>query len=163
MRFLPHHKFLIESHLSTAEVLDILSQVVQAKRAFWPNPFSDGRKHFVGFLSIEGFSFVRNVYYLNSFLPQIQGKISESGDGSIIVVTMACNLGVVFVFATALAFLGFFLASIISPAVSALTMIASAMGGLVLGYIAYTLGFNTQEVIDRRFLVQLFPQDGARS
>lgn len=163
MRFLPHHKFLIETHLNADEVLDILAQVVQAKRAFWQNPFSAGRKHFVGFLSIDGFRFVRNVYYLNSFLPQIQGKISGSGDGSIIVVTMACNLGVVFAFMAALAFLGFFLTSIISPPVSALTVMAAAMGGLVLGYIAYTLGFNTQGVIDRRFLVNLFSQDEAIS
>lgn len=161
MRFVPYHKFAINTHLGTNDVMDILSQVAQAKRKFWPNPFSADRKPFVGTVSTDGFRFIRNVCYLNSFLPQIKGEVSASNGGAVIMVTMTFNPVIGLAFMAAPAFLGFFLTTIASTPHSVAPMIVATAGGKVFGYVAYTLGFKTQEIIDRRFLTNLFPPSSA--
>jgi hypothetical protein len=140
----------------------VMSQVIQGKR-FWPNPFSSERKHFVGTVSNEGFRFMRNVSYLNSFLPLIKGRVSSSDTGAVIDITMAGNPCVALAFMALVSFFGFILTGIISAPASDLLVVVGIIGGLILGYTGYTLGFKTQEAVDMQFLTDLFAHNELKS
>ncbi|MHC1742327.1 MAG: hypothetical protein AB9873_04750 [Syntrophobacteraceae bacterium] len=82
--------------------------------------------------------------------------------GAVIDITMAGNPCVALAFMALLSFFGFVLTGISAP-VSDLLVVAGIIGGLILGYTGYTLGFKTQEAVDRQFLTDLFAHKKLKS
>lgn len=153
MRFIPYVHHTIEVELPVSTVIESLSKQVQCKRTFWPDPFADDRKRFIGSMSDGSFQVIRNIYYLNSFLPSIMGRISESNTGSIVSFTMIGNLAVVTAFMLVAAFGGFFLTTFFMQSVSMIT--AATVAGLFIGYGVYTFGFIIEQAIDKKVLTDV--------
>jgi hypothetical protein len=143
----------MEVELPVSTVIESLSKEVQCKRPFWPNPFADDRKKFKGFLSGGTFRIIRNIYYLNSFLPTIKGNVSESKTGSIVSVTMNSNLAVLTAFMLVPAFGGFFLTTFFTQPGFVITAVTVA--GLLIGYCLYTFGFMMEQAIDKKVLTDV--------
>jgi small-conductance mechanosensitive channel len=154
MRFLPYVHHTIEVGSPVRTVIESLSGEVQRKSTFWPNPSGDDRKRFIGSISDGNFRVVRNIYYLNSFLPSIQGGIFESKAGSVVSFTMTGNLAVVIAFMLVAAFGGFFLTTLFMQ--SAFVITAATVGGLLIGYCVYSFGLMIQQAIDKRVLTDIF-------
>ncbi len=153
MRFIPyvHHTIEVESHVNT--VIESLSGEVQRKRTFWPNPFASDRKRFIGSMSDGSFRVTRNIYYLNSFLPSIKGRITESKTGSIVHITMIGNPAVIVAVMVLPGFFGFILTTLFTEPRFLVT--AAAIAGLILGYCAYTFAFTVQQAIDKKVLTDV--------
>jgi hypothetical protein len=153
----PYKRFTIETAVTVDKAIHAFSQVVQSSRPFWPNPFSDDRRHFVGSVSEKGFRVVRNVYYLNSFLPQIKGVFEPSAGGTDVKITMIGNPFVIASFVAVFAFFAFFF-TVFLPigAVSKLWVVLGLLAGGVLGYLIYTSAFIVNMAIDRKYLLALF-------
>lgn len=154
MRFIPYVHHTIEVELPVSTVIESLSKEVQRKRPFWPNPFADDRKKFIGSLSSGTFRIIRNIYYLNSFLPSIKGNVSESKTGSIVSLTMNGNLAVVTAFMLLAAFGGFFLMTFFMQ--PGFIIMAATVAGLFIGYCVYTFGFMIEQAIDKKVLTDVF-------
>jgi hypothetical protein len=153
----PYKRFTIETTLSVDQAMHALSQVLQSSRSFWPNPFSDERRHFVGTLTKEGFRVVRNIYYLNSFLPEIKGIIKSSEGVTNVKITMIGNPWILISFIAVFAFFAFFLMIYLSPTVmSNLWMVLGTLVAGGLGYLTYTFAFAVNVGMDRNYLLGLF-------
>lgn len=159
MAFIPYTRFIIETTLPVEKVMEILLQVVQPKK-FWPNPFSADRKQFEGTVSKDGFRVVRNIYYLNSFIPFIRGRFDSSDSGTRIIITMATHPFVVLIFALVLGFFGYFLLTFLMDLISGIFVI---FGCFALAYTICTLGFKKESALDRKFLVTLFSKQDRAS
>lgn len=155
MVLVPYKRFIIETTLTIDEAMQILLQIVQPKR-FWPNPFSEKRRQFVGAVSKEGFRFIRNVYYLNSFLPAIKGTFNSSNGVTRITITMACNPCVVITMTVAFTFIGYILTSVLMGLISHLLVIFGSLALGALGYLICILAFKAASNTDRDLLVKLF-------
>jgi hypothetical protein len=159
MAFIPYNQFVIETPLPAEKLIEKLSQVVQPKK-FWPNPFSNDRKQFEGVVSNDGFRIVRNIYYLNSFIPLIKGRFDSSDSGTRIIITMATHPFVIVTFVLVFAFFGYFLFTFLMELISGMFVI---FGCLALAYTLCTIAFKRESALDRKFLVKLFSeQDNAR-
>ncbi len=152
MAFIPYTCFVIETPLTPEKVIVKFQQMIQPKN-FWPNPFSGDRKQFEGTISKEGFRVVRNIYYLNSFIPLIKGRFDSSGSGGKIVITMSIHPLVVLTFALVFAFFGYFFFTFLMELIPGILAIS---GGLGLGYVICTLAFKRESAVDRNFLVKVF-------
>jgi len=152
MPFIPYNQFVIETPLPVEKVVEALSQVVQPKR-FWPNPFSEDRKQFEGWVTKDGFRVVRNIYYLNSFIPLIKGRFGSSDSGTRIIITMVTHPFVILTFGLVFAFFGYFLFTFLMGLISGIFAI---IGCLALAYTVYTLAFKRESALDRKSLVKLF-------
>ena len=159
MAFIPYNQFVIETPLPAEKVIEKLSQVVQPKR-FWPNPFSDDCKQFVGSISKDRFRVVRNIYGVNSFIPLIKGKFGSSDSGTRIIITMVTHPFVIVAFALIFAFFGYFLFGFLMELISGMFV---ALGCLALAYTICTLAFRWESALDRKFLVKLFSEQGKAS
>jgi hypothetical protein len=154
MAFIPYNQFVIETPLPVEEVMEKLSRVVQPKN-FWPNPFSQDRKQFEGIVSKGRFRMVRNIYYLNSFIPLIKGRFGSSDSGTRIIITMATHPFVILTFGLVFAFFGYFLFTFLMELISGMFVI---LGCLALAYTICTLAFKRESALDRKFLVKLFSE-----
>ncbi len=154
MTFIPYTRFTIETTLPVENVTAILLRVVQPKK-FWPNPFSNNRKQFEGTVSRGGFRIVRNIYYLNSFIPDIKGEFDSSGSGTRIKITMAIHPFVVVTFALVFAFFGYFFTFLMEP-ISGVLVIFGCLALAALAYTICTHAFKRESEVDRTFLVGLF-------
>ena len=159
MAFIPYNQFVIETSLPAEKVMEKLLQVVQPKK-FWPNPFSDDRKQFEGTVSKDGFRVVRNIYYLNSFIPFIKGRFNSSDSGTRITITMSIHPFVVLTFALVFAFFGYFFFTFLMDLISGIFVV---IGCLALAYTICTLAFKRESALDRRFLVELFSEQDKAS
>jgi hypothetical protein len=157
MILIPRKRFSIETMLTVDEAVQVLSRVVQPRK-FWPNPFSDDRKEFEGGVSKEGFKFIRNIYYMNSFLPTIKGTFDWSDGVTKIRIILAGNPCVLIAMIAAFAFFGYFLLSALIGIVSGLFLVSGALILGALGYLFYTFAFNVVSNSDREFLIKLFSQ-----
>ena len=87
MIFLPYEKLTIKTKLRPEEVLQNLNNVVEPRKHFrgWKKT---SEKSYEG--NVEGLSFnlFRIIYYRNSFLPVIKGKIESDIGGSSIQISM---------------------------------------------------------------------------
>jgi hypothetical protein len=155
MIFIPYERFVIETSLDVEEAVEVLSGVVQPNR-FRRNPSSVNRKHYVGTVSKERFRFIRNVSYLNSFLPTIKGTFDSSSRVTRIVITMAGNPCVVISMTAVFAFFGYFLLSVLMGLFPGLLVISGSLVIGILGYAIYTLLFKAESNSDRLFLTKLF-------
>jgi len=153
MRFIPYVHYTIEVELPVSKVIESLSKEVKRKKLFWPNPFAGDRKGFIGSLSGNTFRIMRNIYYLNSFLPSIKGKVSESKRGAIVSFTMNGNVVVLTAFMLVAAFGGFFLTIFLMQPGFIIT--AAVLAGLLVGYCVYTFGFMIQQAIDKKVLTDV--------
>jgi hypothetical protein len=152
MTFIPYYRFVIETSLSAEKVMEKLQQVIQPKK-FWPHPFSDDRKQFEGTISKDGFRVVRNIYYLNSFIPFIKGRFDSSDSGTRIIITMSIHPLVVLTFALVFAFFGYFFFTFLMELISGIFVIS---GCLALGYAVCAFAFKRESAVDRNFLVKMF-------
>jgi hypothetical protein len=159
MAFIPYSQFVIETPLPAEKVMEKLSRVVQPKR-FWPNPFSDDRKQFEGCVTKEGFRVVRNIYYLNSFIPLIKARFGSSDSGTRIIITMATHPFVILTFGLVFAFFGYFFFTYLMELISGMFVI---IGCLALAYTICTLAFKRESALDRKFLVKLFSEQNKAS
>jgi hypothetical protein len=155
MTFIPYKRFVIETSLPREKVIGKLLQVVQPKK-FWPNPFSDERKQFQGTVSKDNFTAVRNIYYLNSFIPYIKGRFDSSDNGTKIIITMATHPFIIITFALVFAFFGYFLFTFLMGLIFGTFVI---IGCIALAYTICTLAFKRESALDRRFLVKLFSKE----
>jgi len=153
MRFIPYVHHAIEVELPVSTVIESLSREVHRDRTFWPNPFADDRKSFMGSMTDGSFRLVRNIYYLNSFLPSIKGKITESKTGSVVSFSMIGNPAVIVVFMLLPAFFGFILTTLLTEPDFLVT--AATIAGLFLGYCVYTFGFMVQQAVDKKLLTDV--------
>jgi len=153
MRLIPYAHHTIEVELPLNTVIESLSKEVQRKAPFWPHPFADDRKKFIGSLSGGTFRIIRNHCYLNSFLSSIKGSVSESETGAMVSFTMNGNLAVLTAFMLVAAFVGFFLTIFFMQQGFIIT--AGAVAGLFIGYCVYTFGFMIQQAIDKKVLTDV--------
>jgi hypothetical protein len=159
MAFIPYTRFVIETPLPAEKVMLKLLQVIQPKK-FWPNPFSDDRKQFEGTVSKDGFRAVRNIFYLNSFIPFIKGRFDSSDNGTRIIITMSIHPFVVVTFALVFAFFGYFFFTFLMELVSGIFVIS---GCLALGYTVCTFAFRRESAVDRNLLVKVFSEQDKAS
>jgi hypothetical protein len=159
MAFIPYNQFVIETPLPAEKVMEKLSQVVQPKR-FRPNAFSDDRKQFEGCVTKDRFRVVRNIYYLNSFIPLIKGRFASSDSGTRIIITMATHPFVILTFGLVFAFFGYFLFTFLMKLISGIFVV---IGCLALAYTICTLAFKRESALDRKFLVKLFSEQDKAS
>jgi hypothetical protein len=155
--FIPYKRFTIETTLTLDEATQALSQEVQPSRPFWPNPFSNERRHFVGSVTKKGFRVIRNIYYLNSFLPEIKGTIESSGGITSIKITMIGNPWISICFIAVFAFCAFFLMLYLpTQAISNSWLgLTTSVAGL-LGYLTYTSALSVEMAKDSNYLMALF-------
>jgi hypothetical protein len=159
MAFIPYTRFVIETPLPAEKVMLKLLRVIQPKK-FWPNPFSDDRKQFEGTVSKDGFRAVRNIFYLNSFIPFIKGRFDLSDNGTRIIITMSIHPFVVVTFALVFAFFGYFFFTFLMELVSGIFVIS---GCLALGYAVCTFAFRRESAVDRNLLVKVFSEQDKAS
>lgn len=153
----PYNRFTIETTLTVDKVIHALSQVVQPSRPFWPNPFSEARRHFVGSITKENFRIVRNIYYLNSFLPEIKGIIETTKGATNIKITMIGNFLILICFVTVFAFFAFFfLVNLPTSPLASLWVVLGSLAAGGLGYLTYTFAFALNVAMDREYLLALF-------
>ncbi len=76
MRLIPYETFRITTYKTPDEILAILENIVEPLDFF----YQKREKPFCGSFSIEKFKFFRNIWYRNSFLPVINGRISTDGE-----------------------------------------------------------------------------------
>lgn len=155
----PYKRLTIETSLTVDQVIQALSQVVQSSRPFWPNPFSDERRYFVGSVTRKGFSVIRNIYYLNSFLPEIKGSFESSAGVTNVKIktTMICNIWILIAFIAVFAFVPFFLmVSLSTGIISNFWLVLSTLAAGGLGYLTYTFAFAMNMKIDKDYLLVLF-------
>jgi hypothetical protein len=90
VKWIPHHRFEIQSSLSSAAALDALRPHVEARRMFRVAllPSSANDKRFQGVVGADSFEITRIIGYRNSFLPQVSGAVRPSGSRSVIDVEM---------------------------------------------------------------------------
>ncbi len=157
MAFIPYTQFIIETPLSTEKVMVKFQQMIQPKK-FWPNPFSADRKRFEGTISNDKFRVVRNIYYLNSFIPLIKGRFDSSASGTRITITMSVHPLVVLTFALVFVFFGYFFFTFLLELIPGVFVI---YGCLALGYVVCTIAFNRESSVDRNFLVNVFSETGS--
>ena len=154
MRFVPYVNHTIEVELPVDLVVESLSKETQQKRPFWPNPFSDNRKQFIGSVSSTGtFQLVRNIYYLNSFLPSIRGRVTESMKGTVVSCSMIGNPAVIAAFMALPAFAGFILTTLMME--TRFFVWVASVFGLFVGYCIYTFGFMVHQGIDKKALTDV--------
>ena len=94
--------FKIEAEVSPSEVIDRVQSAVRADSfleslKFW-RFFDSQRKPFVGKVGADSFIIRRDIWYRNSFLPRIRGRVEASLGGSEVSVTMSLHPVVTVVF-----------------------------------------------------------------
>jgi len=90
VRWVPQHRFEIQSLLSAPAALEALRAHVEPRRMFRVGlPSSANDKRFQGVIDADSFNITRVIGYRNSFLPQVSGKVRTSGSRSVIDVQMA--------------------------------------------------------------------------
>jgi hypothetical protein len=119
MNLLPFEKIIYQSKLTQTEITQRLQQetvpLQYIRISFFKKP--SGKK-FEGKVLENSFNIQRIIYYRNSFLPVISGKVEEEPSGSIIRLEMQLNtfVKVFLIFFLAIASTGFFSAKSFSPA-----------------------------------------------
>jgi len=155
MLFIPYERFVIETSFDVEKVVEVLSGVVQPNR-FRGNPSSVNRKRYVGIVSKERFRFIRNVSYLNSFLPTIKGTFDPSSSVTRIMISMTGNLCVLISMAAVFTFFGYFFLSVLMGLFNGSLVISGSLAIGTLGYVIYTFLFKVESNSDRLFLTKLF-------
>ena len=94
MIFIPYERLTIKTYLRPNDALEKLKHII-GKRKYWSYRRENGRKPYSG--SIDGLNFTvsRNIYYKNSFLPIIKGKVESDMGGCVIKLTMAPHILVI--------------------------------------------------------------------
>lgn len=86
-KFLPFENFIIETTLSGDKLIGELSNNIEVPRTWsWTRK---SKKPFEGTLRDNEFTIQRVIDYRNSFLPELRGKILESGGTVRISVNMS--------------------------------------------------------------------------
>jgi hypothetical protein len=89
VKWWPHHRFEIQSPLSTSAAIEALKAHVEPRRMFRVGlPSSANDKRFQGDVGADSFNITRVIGYRNSFLPTVNGKIRDAGSRSTIDVEM---------------------------------------------------------------------------
>ncbi|SDJ49525.1 hypothetical protein SAMN04487898_10383 [Pedobacter sp. ok626] len=89
MKLLPYDNIEIFSPLSPAEAQSALEQEVKKRKPFSFKFISSGSDpYFYGFVENNRFRLHRNINYRNSFLPTINGSITNDLNGCKVVVKM---------------------------------------------------------------------------
>lgn len=89
VKWVPHHRFEIQSPLSPSAAIEALKAHVEARRLFRVGfPSSANDKRFQGDVGTDSFSIARVIGYRNSFLPTVTGKVQGAGSRSLISVEM---------------------------------------------------------------------------
>jgi hypothetical protein len=89
VKWVPQHRFEIQSPLSPTAAIEALKAHVEPRRMFRVGfPSSANDKRFQGEVGADGFSITRVIGYRNSFLPQVTGKVRAAGSRSVVDVEM---------------------------------------------------------------------------
>ena len=97
MRILPKYNYVIHTDLHPTAVTNVLEQETDPKTK-WVFSFSRKSKHlFVGKIQKETFIIWKNIQYINSFLPIVDGEVIETPKGSDVHLTLRAH-GIVRVF-----------------------------------------------------------------
>lgn len=156
MKWVPQHRFEIQSPLAPKAALDALKAHVEERAMFrvgmWPSSKNDTR--FQGEITADGFSISRIIGYRNSFLPVVTGKVHGGGSRSTIAVDMKLHsIAVLLLIAIMIPFL---------LAVSVLAFAPDAMGMLsllllpALAYGGVLWGFWFEAEKQERVLREIF-------
>ena len=94
MFLLPYDRLRFETTLPMSEVVDRLR--------------SEAQPSFSGAITETGFSFVRNIFGRNSYLPRVQGRFISLPTGTHVIVTTSMQPVVVATLLAALLILGYF-------------------------------------------------------
>jgi len=152
----PYKQFTINTSYSTTEVICELSQVIQSRQSIQTN--AEVRKHFVGNINKESFKIVRNIFYLNSFIPTIKGVVEATNRGANIKIAMTGNPCVLLAITAAFSFLPFFLMIMFAEAnVTTLYLLIGVLGGGSVGYFFYIVLLGLNMNIDKKYLQQILP------
>ncbi len=90
VKWVPQHRFEIQSSLSPSAAIEALKGHVEARRMLRVGfPSSANDKRFQGVVGADDFQITRVIGYRNSFLPQVSGKVRGVGSRSVIDVEMA--------------------------------------------------------------------------
>ena len=153
----PFKPFVIETTLSTDHVFHTFEQITQVSKPFIPNLFSRERRYFLGNVDKKGFKVIRNISYLNSFLPEIKGAFEPSISGTNVKITMIGNPIIIVALVAAFAFFAFSLMVYLPiELVSKFWMLFGVLGGGGIGYLIYIVAFSVNMTIDKNYLMALF-------
>ena len=86
MLLLPYEEFEIQTNLKSNDVYYKLCSMVETKKTWWI--LLDTNKQYFGEVESNRFSISRVIWYRNSFLPLIIGKVHPNGKGSLIRIKM---------------------------------------------------------------------------
>lgn len=153
----PYRKFTIETKYDIAKIMHLLSHSVQISKQFISNPLSRERKIFLGKIDTDGFRIVRNVSYLNSFLPVIKGVFEKGQYGLKINVSMSLNPLALIAIISIFGFFSFFFMTLqpINKNSKNLLVLATICGG-GLGYLFCYLMFVLNVKFDKNYLIEIF-------
>lgn len=154
----PSQRFTITTYLSPDDVQKKLREVVdppltgiQFQRKRSENPYR-------GQIGEHSFKIARIIYYRNSFLPQIEGRINAHGRGSQIEIEMKLHIAVIIFMCVWLSMIG---------QIALLSLFALfqedfepafliPVGMVIFGLALPWIGFLPQAKGDKKFLMELF-------
>ena len=97
MNFLPQESLVYKTHLSKDEIINRLKNETEPKQ--WIRTggvFTDEKyKTFEGIVNEDSFQIRRIIRYGNSFLPQVEGKIEENKENTLIHIKMKLHTFVI--------------------------------------------------------------------
>ena len=146
VKWVPQHRFEIQSPLSPSAAIDALKAHVEARRMFrigFPSAAND--KRFQGVVAADSFQITRVIGYRNSFLPQVSGKIRGAGSRSMIEVEMALFAPVIVLVIAIMAMLLLIIGAVAFegdlPALASLLI----MPGLAYGAVLWAFWFEAEK------------------
>jgi hypothetical protein len=160
MNWLPYENYYMISPLSPGEVKSRVSE--QVSPTFTGNFFENITKRypapFKGYVTNNEFKIVPVIVGRNSFIPYIKGKVESTDSGSRVHITMTLLepiqifIAIVFLFLAMAKFLTFFDAI---KSNSFDPVILAPVGAILFVYIMMILGFTSESVSSKNFLLEL--------
>lgn len=161
-KYLPIEKFVYVTRLRPDEVLDRLESVTEPRKNLRIGVFSlfsaDRHREYEGEIRENAFRISRIIYYRNSFLPTIQGSVSEDDGRTLIRVKMQLNdfvkvFVIIWMSLVSIAVIGMTLAVLTSRTFHPTLLIPYGMW--VFGYLLTVVAFKLEALKSKRFFATL--------
>ena len=158
MSILPYEKLIINTNLTSEEIIEKLNEYIEPYQPF-RNKFKPPNKPYNGKIDGNNFTIARNINYRNSFLPIVKGKIISDYQGSIINITLSLHPVIIVFIGFWLYMTGgmgfFFLISMITSGEFMLGGLIP-LGMFIFGCLLTIIPFKVEAKIAKKFLQDLF-------
>ncbi len=151
MKFLPFDVFAIQTELSIPDLMERLNRYVEPWRFVrGAGDYND----FEGQVNSAGFSIKPILHSQTVFLPEVHGRLVRQGHGTMVIVQMIPNCGVLTMIMLFGCYLGFHLFD-----TEALRVIASLASAAVVDWTVSLIGFWIDGGRSKRRLVEILTRD----